>query len=222
MSEQYFNDILASHSTLKTPFWDSISDNLKACIAQTFPNDSVPEIKASDDQITSKLEAITELLKQTLAAREVSLAPTDLLRFRNMHALAMSYTERGNWEDGQKAYEHLIAESSKALGPDSKPELGAIFNLGGVFEKLGKYPRAEESYKKSLVLLESSMGKETPQFIGGLRGLVDVLAKQGKYDEADKLLADGQGVVEKMSGPFKEEEVVAMKEFSEKYQNGRK
>lgn len=221
MSEQYFNNILASHSTLKGPFWESISDNLKACLAQTFPNDDVPELKSSNDETASKLEAITDLLKQTLAAREKTLAPSDLLRFRNMHALAMSYTERGKWEEGQKAYEYLVAESSNALGPDSKSELGAIFNLSGVFEKLGKYPQAEELYRKSLLLLENSIGKETPQYLGGLRGLVDVLAKQGKYEEADKLLAKGQSIVDKMGGPFKEEEVVALKECSENYRKKR-
>jgi tetratricopeptide (TPR) repeat protein len=216
MSEQYYNNILGNHSSLKTPFWDPISDNMKACMAQTFPNNDVPAITSSDNSNTSKLEAITELLKQTLTMREKTLLPSDRLQFTTMHALAMSYTMQNKWEDGQATYERLVVESRKALGPDSKPELGAVFNLSSVYEELGKYSQAEESYKKSLVQLEMVLGKETPQYLGAVRGLVDILCKQGKTEEAGKLLSEGERIVEGMGGPFKEEEVEAMKECSDK------
>jgi hypothetical protein len=222
MSEQYFNNILGNHSSLKTPFWDPIPDNMKACVASTFPNNDVPVITSSDDSNTSKIEAITELLKQTLASREKTLPETDILRFKTMHALAMSYTMRSKWEDGQATYERLISESRKAFGPDSKPELGAVSNISGVYEELGKYSQAEESYKKSLVQLEIVLGKETPQYLGSVRGLVDILCKQGKTDEAGKLLLEGEMIVERMGGPFKEEEVEAMKKCSDKYKKERK
>jgi hypothetical protein len=71
-------------------------------------------------------------------------------------------------------------------------------------------------------VLEGSIGKETPQYLGGTRELVDILAKQREFDHAGVGLVEGQGLVEKMSRPYKEEENEAMTETAENYQSARK
>jgi hypothetical protein len=51
----------------------------------------------------------------------------------------MSYTELGPLNDGGKTYDHLITEGEKALGPNHKSAQDALFNIGGVYEQVGKW-----------------------------------------------------------------------------------
>jgi tetratricopeptide (TPR) repeat protein len=225
MTTQYYADILSKHTSLKTPFWASIPENLKCGIVRAFPNNDVPELNT---QVTNpedpqrKLLLIKDFLEETVAAREANLERTDLLRFSTMHALGMTYSELGQLEQVEKTYETLISESNKALGADQKPALAAIFNISGVYEQLGKLDEAAASYKKCMEILEGVIGKETPQYLGAIRGLIDVLTKQGKYDEAEALLKEGLRIVGEMGGPFKEEEVEEMGIAAKKLQKSTK
>jgi len=221
------NYLATQHSSLKTPFWASLSTtpNLKFAIAQAFPDDNVPEptLDTTAAQQTgealyhSKLLAVKGLFASTVQERNTKLKSSDILRFRAIHTLGMVCVELGQWVEAEKVFNILIVEADKALGPDSKPAMGAISTLGNVYEHLGKHAEAEITLRRSLELLGSTYGKESPQYLGSLRRLIPILAAQKKFDEAEQFLEEGSGLVAQMNGDFKVEETQAMKETAEKY-----
>lgn len=133
-----------------------------------------------------------------------------MLRFRALHTLGMICAELGQWEKAESVFNRLIAESDKVFGPDSKPAIGTVSNLGMVYEQLGKYKEAEASLRRSMTLAGKTLGEESPQYLGAVKGLIAVLEKQGRFVEAEEMLDAGLAIVERMSGPFKEEETKEM------------
>ncbi|KAE9365432.1 hypothetical protein N431DRAFT_430932 [Stipitochalara longipes BDJ] len=222
MSANFF---AVTHSSLKTPFWESlaITPNLKYGIAQAFPEDNVPEPsisaaaakKTGDDLNHSKMLAVKDLLSQTVTEREETLQPTEKLRFSALHALGMVCAELGQWAEAENVYNKLIKESDKVFGPESRQAAGAVSNLGNVFEQQGKYPEAEATLRKTMAWTGKNLGEESPQYLGGVRGMISVLGKQGKFDEAEEMLKEGLTIVERMNGPYKEEETEEMQNVAE-------
>lgn len=217
-------DLEVHHSSLKTPFWESlaITPNLKYAISQTFPSDDVPEptltpatAEQGDALNHSKLLAVKDLLAKTVAEREETLQPTDKLRFNALHTLGMICAELGQYVEAEKDYNKLIAESEKAFGPDSRQAAGAVSNLGNVYEQQGKYAEAEATLRKTMEWTGKNLGEESPQYLGGVRGMISVLERQGKFDEAEEMVKKGLAIVERMSGRYKDEETEEMHKVAE-------
>jgi hypothetical protein len=83
-----------------------------------------------------------------------------------------------------------------------------------VYEQLGKYKKAEASLRRSMTWAGKSLGEESPQYLEAVRGFIAVFEKQGKFVEAEEMLGAGLAMVERMSGPFKEEETKEMQAFA--------
>jgi Tetratricopeptide repeat len=220
------NYLAVKHSSLQTPFWESlaITPNLKYAVAQAFPDDDVPEpsiaLEAAEqtgDVLNhSKLLAVKDLFVKTVAEREQSLPPSDKLRFNALHTLGMICTELGQWEEAEKVYNRLIIESDKVFGLGTRQAAGAVSNLGNVYEHLGKYKEAEITFRQAKDWAAKNLGEESPQYLGAIRGLIGILKKEGKVGEAKETLSEGLAIVERMSGPFKEEETEEMQFVAEK------
>jgi tetratricopeptide (TPR) repeat protein len=220
------HDLQIRHSSLKTPFWESlaITPNLKYAISQTFPDDDVPEPtlatatgNQSDALNHSKLLAVKDILTKTVAQRNETLEPTNKLRFTALHTVGMICAELGQWEEAETVYNKLIKESDRVFGPDAKQAAGAVSNLGNVYEQQGKYMEAEATLRRTLTWTGKNLGEESPQYLGGVRGMISVLEKQRKIGEAGEMLKEGLAIVGRMSGPYQVEETEEMQKVAENF-----
>jgi hypothetical protein len=123
---------------------------------------------------------------------------------------------------GRGVFNRLIAESDKVFGSDSKSAIGAVSNLGMVYEQLGKYKEAEASLRRSMIWAVKSLGQEGLQYLGVVRGLIDILEKQGKFVEVDEMLIVGFVIMERMSRPFNEEETKEMQTIEQNFNDSKK
>lgn len=129
-----------------------------------------------------KLTEAETILKEALAIGErATYAGHGMLAPICKH-LSDLLVQQERWADAEPYATRNMEISEKTLSGEHRNTLQAIYNLGFVQKKLGKFPEAEKTFTKALKNIDSPLGPlEDFKY-----ELAMLLAEQGKVPEAEK------------------------------------
>jgi tetratricopeptide (TPR) repeat protein len=181
-------------------------------VTRSIPEDQLSSIIRDRNLNTkdAKLQAIANLLQQTVSKRQATYGTSAQETCSALHALGMVQLERCDWAASIATDRRLLAAIEARDGPDTA--LAARYNLALTLSKDGQYVEAEEILRRLLPIEREKIGRNNPQALGCLRDLIEVLAAQGKGEEARELLREGWMLVGEMeeNDPEKKEEIEAV------------
>src|SRR5260221_9849834 len=99
------------------------------------------------------------------------------------------YSYQGHYEQAASKFEEALAIHESHLDPaHPDPEYGTLcINMGGNYQRMGKYSRAEGLFQKGLAVLAKVPGKESPSYAISLIGLAYLQTDMGNYSAAEKV-----------------------------------
>jgi len=203
-----------------TPFWNSLPHYAGNVFLRCFTE---PEVSAMNLDGTlsaaEKEQLLLGKLKEKLAIKEEEVAPNRLhdsdYKAWNTLKLAIGGFEGllGNVEESSK-----ITQERYENGPNGTKDMGALSDLGGRMEQLGRYAEAENIALEVLAWVQGNptLGPDSPQALGSIRVLVKSTWKQGKYDDAKEWIQKCRQTIDELAkGRFAKYEAEERKQIDD-------
>src|SRR6202040_2341307 len=122
---------------------------------------------------TARFPEAFGLAEEAVAIRARVLGKTDTRLAESLNTLGTIYSYQGQYEQAASKFEEALAIHESHLDPaNPDPEYGTLcINMGGNYQRMGKYSRAESLFQKGLAVLAKVPGKESPSYAISLIGL---------------------------------------------------
>lgn len=186
-----------------TPFWNSLPHYAGNVFLRCFPESEVSAMDLDETlPVAEKEHFLLGKLKKKLAEKEKEAAPIPFhdsdYKAWNTLTLAIGGFEGllGNLEEATK-----ITKERYENGRNGTKDMGALSDLGGLMEQLGKYAAAERIALEVLAWVQGNpnLGPDSPQALGSIRVLVKSTWKQGKYDEATEWIRKCREIIDELA-----------------------
>jgi CHAT domain-containing protein/Tfp pilus assembly protein PilF len=151
---------------------------------------------------TGRFPEAFALAQEAVAIRSRVLGKTDPLLAETLDTLGTVYSYQGQYEQAAARYEEALAIHESHLDPaHPDPEYGTLcINMGGNYQRMGKYSRAEELFQKGLAVLAKVPGKESPSYAISLIGLAYLQTDMGNYSAAEKVYDEADALLKVQIG----------------------
>lgn len=119
-----------------------------------------------------------------------SASPGSLASITHRNGIALASGNLGELEDAEQLHRSVLADAQHVL-PKDDPLLQTLkMNLGGVLDRMGKYPQAKAQYQQAFSAQEELLGADHPSTLASAGNLASVLATMGEFTEAVELQRD--------------------------------
>jgi tetratricopeptide (TPR) repeat protein len=151
---------------------------------------------------TARFPEAFALAEEAVAIRSRVLGKTDPLLAESLNTLGTVHSYQGQYEQAATRFEEALAIHESHLDPaHPDPEYGTLcINMGGNYQRMGKYSRAEALFQKGLAVLAKVPGKESPSYAISLIGLAYLQTDMGNYSAAEKVYDEADGLLKVQIG----------------------
>ncbi len=119
----------------------------------------------------ARTERIQQFMTNLFQGGDESVGPSDEMR-------VITLVDRG-------------VQEAQNLNTDPKIQSELLYNLGGIYEQLGKLDKADQLQSSALEKRKALFGPDSAEVAESLVALGEVRADQAHYDEAEKLIRQG-------------------------------
>ncbi len=141
---------------------------------------------------SGKLPEARQLAGQAVAIRTRAFGPHSPLVAESLDTLGSIYALDGEYELAIDRFEQARAIHESGNGPSALgEEYGTLcINLGGTYQRVGKYKQAETMFEKGLAVLRRRPGINHPAYSSSLTAYAYLQTELGHYSTAEKLYAE--------------------------------
>ena len=142
------------------------------------------------------------LAEEAVAVRSKVLGANDPLVAETLETLGSIYSAQGQYENSASTFEKAKTIYETRLdAKNPAPEYGTLLiNLGGNYQRLGKYRKAESSFEAGLDVLRRTIGANHPIYATSLMGPAYLETDLGNYAAAEKYFAEAVPVIKMTLG----------------------
>jgi CHAT domain-containing protein len=151
---------------------------------------------------TARFPEALAMAQEAVAIRSRVLGKTDKLLAESLNTLGTVYSYQGQYEQAASKFEEALAIHESHLDPaNPDPEYGTLcINMGGNYQRMGKYSRAESLFQKGLAVLAKVPGKDSPSYAISLIGLAYLQTDMGNYSAAEKVYNEADALLKVQIG----------------------
>ncbi|MBF0424640.1 MAG: tetratricopeptide repeat protein [Magnetococcales bacterium] len=160
------------------------------------------------------------ILKEILAAGEKETPPlAGRLLVRTQDLLAQVYEDRGDFVQAEKLMRQVIAQETKALGPEHPDVIASLSGLAGILKRAGQQEAAEKIYNGALQRARKLLGANHQTTIALLNNLGLILEEEGLYDQAEPMFKEALKAGQTLLGEDHPTTIAAMNSLAMLYES---
>src|SRR5260370_21183660 len=151
---------------------------------------------------TARFTEALAFAQEAVAIRSRVLGKTDTRLAESLDTFGTVYSYQGQYEQAASKYEEALAIHESHLDPaHPDPEYGTLcINMGGNYQRMGKYSRAESLFQNVLAVFSNVPGKESPSYAISLIGLAYLQTDMGRYSAAEQVYDESDVLLKVQSG----------------------
>src|SRR5262249_20774767 len=113
---------------------------------------------------------------------------------------ARTLMDEGKWAEAIEQNEKAVALALRVFGPDDPNTAAALYSLGELQRRMGKYSKADALLRRSLEIAEAKQGKDHPN-VGNILNSLGILQQElSEYSKAEALFQRSLTIVETQLG----------------------
>ncbi len=163
-------------------------------------NDRLPELKSSDQPLTS-LPAGVMLLLTGGPATAVGSQEDSAHEAEELNQQVLELYRQGRYNEAIPFAQRALAINEKILGPERLVTATALSNLAVLYATTGAYAQAEPLFQRALAISEKALGSAHPDTAQSLNNLAGLYRTIGAYAKAAPLLQRALAINEEFRGP---------------------